>query len=147
MMHAYFKSVLALVFFVALLNGIFGKEGAGKYTRFAAGLMVITVILSPLFSLGEVFQDVRSDIKPEKLEEISAECITETFEEVLSDRTAEEIKRQTGERVNVTVQAALNNDGDVVGVKKAYISPYSTRCAALTAEILGIDISGVERNE
>lgn len=132
------RTVLATVFCVSLLCGILPKEGAGKYAGFAAGLVVVTVILSPLFSLADLRPVSFSGIRTEELEVKSARYIMDAFEKNLAERVKTALYEKTGEEFAVTVWAQTDEDGGVTGVSQAEISPYSAAYAAFVAELLGI---------
>ena len=62
-MADYLKMVIAAVICVSLICGILPREGAGKYAGFAAGLIVIAIVVSPLFKLSGSLNLQLSDIE------------------------------------------------------------------------------------
>ena len=66
-MADYLKMVIAAVICVSLVCGILPREGAGKYAGFAAGLIVIAIVVSPLFKLSDTLNLQLSDIETQEL--------------------------------------------------------------------------------
>lgn len=137
-MADYLKMVIAAVICVSLVCGILPREGAGKYAGFAAGLIVIAIVVSPLFKLSGTLNLQLSDIETQKLSVKGASYLMDEFEKTLSVRIAEKLKTETGRSFQVTVKGKTDETGEITGVARVGLSPYSADFAKIVAEYIDI---------
>ena len=137
-MADYLKMVIAAVICVSLVCGILPREGAGKYAGFAAGLIVIAIVGSPLFKLSGTLNLQLSDIETQKLSVKGASYLMDEFEKTLSVRIAEKLKTETGRSFQVTVEGKTDETGEITGVTRVGLSPYSADFAKIVAEYIDI---------
>lgn len=137
-MADYLKMVIAAVICVSLVCGILPREGAGKYAGFAAGLIVIAIVVSPLFKLSGTLNLQLSDIETQELSVKGASYLMDEFEKTLSVRIAEKLKTETGRSFQVTVEGKTDETGEITGVTRVGLSPYSTDFAKIVAEYIDI---------
>ncbi len=137
-MADYLKTVIAAVICVSLICGVLPKEGAGKYAGFAAGLIVIAIVVSPLFRFSGDFSLRLSDVQTKELEIKGESYLMDEFEKTLSARIAEKLEKETGVSFRVTVGGETDENGNVAGVKFVELSPYSAQYAKLAADYIGI---------
>lgn len=137
-MADYLKMVIAAVICVSLICGILPREGAGKYAGFAAGLIVIAIVVSPLFKLSGTLNLQLSDIETQELSVKGASYLMDEFEKTLSVRIAEKLKTETGRSFQVTVEGKTDENGEITGVTRVGLSPYSADFAKIVAEYIDI---------
>lgn len=137
-MADYLKMVIAAVICVSLVCGILPREGAGKYAGFAAGLIVIAIVVSPLFKLSGTLNLQLSDIETQELSVKGASYLMDKFEKTLSVRIAEKLKTETGRSFQVTVEGKTDETGEITGVTRVGLSPYSADFAKIVAEYIDI---------
>ncbi len=137
-MADYLKMVIAAVICVSLVCGILPREGAGKYAGFAAGLIVIAIVVSPLFKLSGTLNLQLSDIETQELSVKGASYLMDEFEKTLSVRIAEKLKTETGRSFQVTVEGKTDETGEITGVARVGLSPYSADFAKIVAEYIDI---------
>ena len=137
-MADYLKMVIAAVICVSLVCGILPREGAGKYAGFAAGLIVIAIVVSPLFKLSGTLNFQLSDIETQELSVKGASYLMDEFEKTLSVRIAEKLKTETGRSFQVTVEGKTDETGESTGVARVGLSPYSADFAKIVAEYIDI---------
>lgn len=137
-MADYLKMVIAAVICVSLICGILPREGAGKYAGFAAGLIVIAIVVSPLFKLSGSLNLQLSDIETQELSVKGASYLMDEFEKTLSVRIAEKLKTETGRSFQVTVEGKTDETGEITGVARVGLSPYSADFAKIVAEYIDI---------
>lgn len=137
-MADYLKMVIAAVICVSLVCGILPREGAGKYAGFAAGLIVIAIVVSPLFKLSGTLNLQLSDIETQELSVKGASYLMDEFEKTLSVRIAEKLKTETGRSFQVTVKGKTDETGEITGVARVGLSPYSADFAKIVAEYIDI---------
>lgn len=137
-MADYLKMVIAAVICVSLVCGILPREGAGKYAGFAAGLIVIAIVVSPLFKLSDTLNLQLSDIETQELSVKGASYLMDEFEKTLSVRIAEKLKTETGRSFQVTVEGKTDETGEITGVTRVGLSPYSADFAKIVAEYIDI---------
>lgn len=137
-MADYLKMVIAAVICVSLVCGILPREGAGKYAGFAAGLIVIAIVVSPLFKLSGTLNLQLSDIETQKLSVKGASYLMDEFEKTLSVCIAEKLKTETGRSFQVTVEGKTDETGEITGVARVGLSPYSADFAKIVAEYIDI---------
>lgn len=137
-MADYLKMVIAAVICVSLVCGILPREGAGKYAGFAAGLIVIAIVVSPLFKLSGTLNLQLSDIETQELSVKGASYLMDEFEKTLSVRIAEKLKTETGRSFQVTVEGKTDETGEITGVTRVGLSPYSADFAKIVAEYIDI---------
>ena len=137
-MADYLKMVIAAVICVSLVCGVLPKEGAGKYAGFAAGLIVIAIVVSPLFKLSGDWNLHLSDIQTEELAVKGEAYLMDEFEKTLAERIAEKLKTETGFTFDVTVWGETDKDGNVAGITSVEIAPYSAQYAKTAADYIGI---------
>ncbi len=137
-MADYLKMVIAAVICVSLVCGILPREGAGKYAGFAAGLIVIAIVVSPLFKLSGTLNLQLSDIETQELSVKGASYLMDEFEKTLSVRIAEKLKTETGRSFQVTVKGKTDETGEITGVTRVGLSPYSADFAKIVAEYIDI---------
>ncbi len=136
-MSTYFKTVLAAIFCIGIIEGILPKDGAGKIASFALGIFLLCVLLSPLRDMEERMTLSIPDFS-EDTKQIDADgYLMDTFEETLAKRVEEEIKKQTGKALSVTIFADADEKMSVT-VTRAEISLYNEENAKRVAAILGI---------
>ena len=137
-MADYLKMVIAAVICVSLVCGILPREGAGKYAGFAAGLIVSAIVVSPLFKLSGTLNLQLSDIETQELSVKGASYLMDEFEKTLSVRIAEKLKTETGRSFQVTVEGKTDETGEITGVARVGLSPYSADFAKIVAEYIDI---------
>ena len=137
-MADYLKMVIAAVICVSLICGILPREGAGKYAGFAAGLIVIAIVVSPLFKLSGTLNLQLSDIETQELSVKGASYLMDEFEKTLSVRIAEKLKTETGRSFQVTVEGKTDENGEITGVTRVGLSPYSADFAKIVAEYIDV---------
>ena len=137
-MADYLKMVIAAVICVSLVCGILPRDGAGKYAGFAAGLIVIAIVVSPLFKLSGTLNLQLSDIETQELSVKGASYLMGEFEKTLSVRIAEKLKTETGRSFQVTVEGKTDETGEITGVARVGLSPYSADFAKIVAEYIDI---------
>ena len=137
-MADYLKMVIAAVICVSLVCGILPRDGAGKYAGFAAGLIVIAIVVSPLFKLSGTLNLQLSDIETQELPVKGASYLMDEFEKTLSVRIAEKLKTETGRSFQVTVEGKTDETGEITGVARVGLSPYSADFAKIVAEYIDI---------
>ena len=137
-MADYLKMVIAAVICVSLFCGILPRDGAGKYAGFAAGLIVIAIVVSPLFKLSGTLNLQLSDIETQELSVKGASYLMDEFEKTLSVRIAEKLKTETGRSFQVTVEGKTDETGEITGVARVGLSPYSADFAKIVAEYIDI---------
>ncbi|HBL81840.1 MAG TPA: hypothetical protein DD391_04470 [Clostridiales bacterium] len=137
-MADYLKMVIAAVICVSLVCGILPRDGAGKYAGFAAGLIVIAIVVSPLFKLSGTLNLQLSDIETQELSVKGASYLMDEFEKTLSVRIAEKLKTETGRSFQVTVEGKTDETGEITGVARVGLSPYSADFAKIVAEYIDI---------
>ncbi len=137
-MADYLKMVIAAVICVSLVCGILPRDGAGKYAGFAAGLIVIAIVVSPLFKLSGTLNLQLSDIETQELSVKGASYLMGEFEQTLSVRIAEKLKTETGRSFQVTVEGKTDETGEITGVARVGLSPYSADFAKIVAEYIDI---------
>ena len=142
-MTAYFKSVIAVVFCAALLCSILPKERAGKITNFAVGMVVVTVIVLPLTRLSRVVSPSLSKLDVQSLQIGGVSYLMDEFEKTVANKMAQVLWEKTGKPFRVVVQGNTDSDGNITGISRAEITPYTTEYAHIAATELGIADSKV----
>ncbi len=137
-MTAYLKSVIAVVFCASLLCSLFPKESVGKFASFAAGLVVMTVVLLPLIRLSKGLAVQFSDIPVEELSVRGEDYLEDEFEKTVASRLGELLKEKTGQTFRVSVRAETDKNGDVCGLDLVEIAPYRAEYALILATELNI---------
>lgn len=133
-----FKMMIAAVICVSLICGILPKEGAGKYAGFAAGLVVVAVIISSFCKLSDEQKLPLADLSIETLTFRGETYLTEEFEKTLAERIAEKLKTETGFTFDVAVLAEVKQDANAIHTTSVEIAPYSAQYARLVADYIGI---------
>ena len=136
-MSTYFKTVLAAIFCIGIIEGILPKDGAGKIASFALGIFLLCVLLTPLKHMEESLAFSIPDFSESAKQADASRYLMDTFEETLAKRVEEEMKKQTKKAISVTIFADADENMSVT-VTKAEISPYRTEDAKRVAAILGI---------
>ena len=139
-MSEYLKTVIAVVMFVSLVGAILPKENAGKYVPFVSGLVITAVLLSPIFKIFKNDAFSLSEIRTENLNARGTNYIMEEFEKTLAQKIEDELSFNT----EVTVYSETNKNGEITGIEKVEISPFSEYTKKQVAELLDIDESKVE---
>lgn len=142
-MTAYFKSVIAVVFCAVLLCSILPKERAGKITNFAVGLVVVTVIILPLIRLSRGVSPSLSKLQMQSLQIGGTPYLMDEFEKTAASKMAQVLSVKTGKTFRVVVQGNTDLDGNITGIARAEITPYTTEYAQIVATELGIADSKV----
>lgn len=142
-MTAYLKSVIAVVFCAALLCSILPKERAGKITNFAVGLVVVTVIILPLIRLSRGVSPSLSKLQVQSLQIGGTPYLMDEFEKTAASKMAQVLSVKTGKTFRVVVQGNTDLDGNITGIARAEITPYTTEYAQIVATELGIADSKV----
>ena len=142
-MTAYFKSVIAVVFCAALLCSILPKERAGKITNFAVGLVVVTVIVLPLTRLSKGVSPSLSELDVQSLQIGGVSYLMDEFEKTVAGRMEQVLSTKTGKTFRVLIQGDTDTDGNITGISRAEITPYTTEYAHIVATELGIADSKV----
>ncbi len=143
-MTAYIERVIAVVFCAALLCSILPKERAGKITSFAVGMVVLTVIVLPLIGLlrGSYPSLPKPDVQ--SLQIGGTSYLMDEFEKTVANDVAQVLQQKTGKSFRVFVEGACDTNGEIIGIARAEIAPYTTEYARITAIELGIAQSKVE---
>ncbi len=134
-MSGYLKTVIAVVMFVSLISAILPKENAGKYVTFVSGLIVTAVLISPVFKIFESTNFLFSDINTKELKLGEVNYIMEEFEKNLAEKIQNELNSDT----EVTVYAKTDKNGEITGIDKVEIYPYSENDAEKISELLSIE--------
>lgn len=134
-MSGYLKTVIAVVMFVSLVGAILPKENAGKYVTFVSGLIVTAVLISPAFKILDGFSFSADSLSTKELKLSEVNYIMEEFEKNL----AEKIQKQLNDDTSVIVYAETDKNGEITGVEKVEIYPYSETSAQKIASLLQID--------
>lgn len=143
-MMEYFKMMIAAVICISLVCGILPKEGAGKYAGFAAGLIIVFIIISPVFKLTSQHDDLHlSELETEELNVEGGSYIMDAFENTLALRIQEKLESETDIRFDVAVTGKADAEGNVIGVELVEIEPFSAQYAQITADYVGIGIDEV----
>ncbi len=142
-MTDYFKSVIAVVFCAALLCSILPKERAGKITNFAVGMVVVTVIVLPLTRLSKGVPPSLSKLDVQSLQIGGVSYLMDEFEKTVAGKMAQVLQEKTGKTFRVVVQGATDSGGNITGIARAEIIPYTTEYAHIAATELGIADSKV----
>lgn len=137
-MTGYLKMVIAAVICVSLICGVLPKEGAGKYAWFAAGLIIIAIVVSPLFQLAGEWNPGLSAVETQELELAGESYLMDEFEKTLAQRVKEKLLDDTGMDFEVTVFGKTDNEGNVAGIETVEIAPYSAQYARIVADYIGI---------
>lgn len=139
-MSGYLKTVIAVVMFVSLMNGILPKENAGKYVSFVSGIIITIVLLSPVFNIFKDESFSLSGIETEILNTEGMNYLMEEFEKNLAQR----IESELHEKTKVTVYSETDENGEITGIERVEISPYTENSANEISSLLNIDKSKVE---
>ena len=124
-MSEYLKTVVASVFAVGLISVLFPKDNFGKYTGILAGIIVMSILLLPLFNIGET------------LEFNTNSYIMDEFEKELSENIKQKLKNDTDIDFSVTVYAEKKDE--IIEINQIEIAPYSKEYALIVSEYLGVD--------
>ena len=137
-MTGYLKMVIAAVICVSLICGVLPKDGAGKYAGFAAGLIIIAIVVSPLFQLAGEWSPGLSAVETQELELAGESYLMDEFEKTLAQRVKEKLLDDTGMDFEVTVFGKTDSEGNVAGIESVEIAPYSAQYARIVADYIGI---------
>ena len=89
--------------------------------------------------MGEGYNPVQlSDIETQELSVKGASYLMDEFEKTLSVRIAEKLKTETGRSFQVTVEGKTDETGEITGVARVGLSPYSADFAKIVAEYIDI---------
>lgn len=142
-MIAYIKTIIVAVFCISVFSSVLPKDKLGKYAKFIAGILLISVIITPFAHKINDFSFQLPAYPVEELQMNSKQYIKNEFETTLSVRIVDMLKKETGKSFQVKVDSMLDADGTISGIKKVWISPYSINYAEMVAEYVGITISEV----
>ncbi len=142
-MIAYFKSVIAVVFCAALLCSILPKERAGKIVNFAVGMVVVTVIVLPLTRLSKGISPSFSKLDVQSLQIGGVSYLMDEFEKTVASKMTQVLQEKTGKPFRVLIRGDTDSDGNITGIARAEIMPYTTEYAHIAATELGIADSKV----
>lgn len=142
-MTAYLKSVIAVVFCAALLCNILPKERAGKITNFAVGMVVVTVIVLPLTRLSKGVSPSLSKLDVQSLQIGGVSYLMDEFEKTVANKVTQVLWEKTGKTFRILIRGNTDSDGNITGVARAEITPYTTEYAQIAATELGIADSKV----
>lgn len=143
-MADYLKTVIGAVILISFLVSVLPKEGTGKYAHFAAGLLVLAVVLLPLFRLTARWDVTLSEIPTKSIKTSESTYLMDEFEKNLSFKISEKMKAETGIAFDVTVFAKTDKDGSITGVERVEITPFSNKYAETVSAYVGITVSKVE---
>lgn len=146
-MTDYLKTVLAVLFCVALICGMFPKHGMEQYVGLATGLLMVFVILSPFVSGNTMLIPDFESLQFEELEESTSVYMKETFEETLAGQIREMLLQTTGQSFDAEVHANCDEQGSVTGVTSVNIAPYQPEYATIVANYVGIATEEVRTME
>ena len=132
----YLKTVVASVFAVGLISVLFPKDNFGKYTGILAGIIVMSILLLPLFNIGEKELDIEN-LDIETLEFNTNSYIMDEFEKELSENIKQKLKNDTDIDFSVTVYA--EKEDEIIEINQIEIAPYSKEYALIVSEYLGVD--------
>ncbi len=135
-MGEYIKSVVGILLCVGLCSHIIPEGGNGKCARFAAGLLVLYAVCSPLLHVNR--WEIQTETFSEKaLSYEQTDYVAETFESLLSERVAEKLSSEHMGDFLVETKAKLE-EGQITGVESVLISPYTFEAATCISTYLGI---------
>ena len=135
-MGEYLKTIVSSVLAVGTISALLPRNEFSKYVNLLSGIIVMTVIVSPIISVGDKnIEFDRLDI--EKLEFNTNSYIMEEYEKELSQNIKSMLKEKTDIDFSVAVIADKNDD--IIEIKEIQIAPYSSQYAVLISEFLGID--------
>lgn len=137
-MTDYIRTILAILFFAAIICGMFPKHGMEHYVSLATGLLVVLVIVSPLLKGNNNFIPDLESLQVEELEETTNVYVKETFEETLSGQIREMLLKTTGQTFYVGVHANCDEQGFVTGVSSVELAPYQPEYGTVVANYVGI---------
>lgn len=141
-MSGYFKTVIAAVMFVSLVGAVLPKENAGKYVAFVSGLIVTAILISPVFKILDSVNFSLNDVNTKELKLGEVNYIMEEFEKNLAEKVEQELNDET----KVTVYAKTDKNGEITGIEKVEIYPYSESAAQKVSELLDIEKNMVVEN-
>ena len=140
-MEQYVETVVGILLCVGLCSHILPEGGNGKCAKFAAGLLVLYAVCSPLLHIDRWNVETEA-FSEQSLSFTETDYIEETFEKILAERVMEDLSVNRKEDVLVRVEAERKN-GQITGVSKVFLSPYTQEVAAYISRYLGIDAKKV----
>ncbi|MBR5236407.1 MAG: stage III sporulation protein AF [Clostridia bacterium] len=139
----YAISIIVVSLLAVLLENILPNNSSKKYISIMIGLLVMLVILTPLSCLphfSETFAFPALRLTDAELSTPTAYAfVSEGFEERLSYRISEDILSVYGTSVNCQVKCNLNEKGQITGIQRIKLSPYSEDLCRFIAEKYGFE--------
>ncbi len=139
----YAVSIIVVSVLAVLLENILPGGSSKKYINVMIGLLVMLVILSPLTRLphySETFAvpELRLDDK-----DLSAAApqsyIADNFQRNLALAISEDIYSSYNTAVNCRVACTVNEDGQITGVRRVQLEPYSAEIGTYVAQKYGFE--------
>lgn len=136
-MSQYLKTVVTAILSVSALSVFFPDDSFGKYTNLLSGIIVMSVVLTPVLCAD--YDNVLIDIpQMEEFDISSEEYVMSEFENQLSTRIESKLETETGSDFSVSVRA--DSDEETVAIKEVEIAPFSEKCARIVSEYLGMEV-------
>lgn len=136
-MKQYIETVVCVLLCVGLCSHILPENGDGKCARFAAGLLVLYAVCSPLLHMNRLGIQI-VPFSEQTLACTETDYVADTFEELLAERVTEKLTAEQLGEFAVKTEAEIKS-GQVTGVATVRISPYKQNAAACISEYLGIE--------
>ena len=135
-MGEYIKTVVSAVLAVGIISAVLPKDSFFKYVNLLSGIIVMTVIVSPLISVRDNSFKLNK-INVENLVFDTNSYIMEEYEKELSENIKKFLLKETNIEFSVSVRADKNDD--IIEIKEIEISPYNEEYTAIISDYLGID--------
>ena len=119
-MNAYLIKVISAAVLSAITQSL-APEKWKKYLNAITGIMIISVIVSPIFELKKIdlFSDFTYNSSIDEYAQKKAVC--KELEKRVSEDAANRLKTQLGGEYKVETTLEVNNDYEIVGVKEMRI--------------------------
>ncbi len=140
-MAEYVETVVGILLCVGLCSHLLPEDGNGKCAQFAAGLLVLYVVCSPLLHIGR-WEIQTETFSEQTLSFAEADYVADTFEKLLAERVKEQLSLEQMGDFLVEAEAEQEN-GQITGVAEIFISPYTQEVATYISSYLGIDVEKV----
>ena len=135
-MAEYLKTVVSAVLAVGIISVILPKDSFGKYVNLLAGILVMSVIISPVLNIG----DGEIKFKNLDIETLNFDVnsyIMEEYEKELAENVKDMLKEKTNIDFSVLVHA--DKKDDIIEIKEVKISPFTTEYVSVVSGYLGVD--------
>ena len=135
-MSEYLKTIVITALVVGMVSTLLPKDSFGKYVNLLAGIIVITVVISPILNVRNKDIDFsRIDIK--ELELSTNSYIMEEYEKELARKVENLVKEK--ENIEISVLVRADKKDDIIEIKEIEIAPFTSDYALIISDYLGID--------